>query len=89
MFGLKNSKLDPSTAYGFAAESYVLERLLEQNQIVTFYRSRNKEIDFLLPKSKVAYEVKYRREFEQPKVVLPNFELKILSYSGTQPICSF
>lgn len=89
MFGLKNSKYDPQTAFGFAAESYVLERLLEQNQLVTFYRNRNKEVDFLLPKSKIAYEVKYRLEFEQPKVVLPDFELKTLSYSGSLPVCLF
>lgn len=89
MFGLKNSKYDPQTAFGFAAESYVLERLLEQNQLVTFYRNRNKEVDFLLPKNKIAYEVKYRLEFEQPKVVLPDFELKTLSYSGSLPVCLF
>lgn len=89
MFGLKNSKYDPQTAFGFAAESYVLERILEQNQQVTFYRNRNKEVDFLLPKSKIAYEVKYRPEFEQPKVILPDFELKVLSYSGSLPVCLF
>lgn len=89
MFSLKNSKHDPRTAYGFAAESYVLERLLEQNQLVTFYRNRNKEIDFLLPKRNIAYEVKYRLQFVQPKFILPNFELKILSYSGSLPVCLF
>lgn len=89
MFGLQSSRYDPQTAFGFAAESYVLERLLEQNQLVTFYRNRDKEVDFLLPKSKIAYEVKYRPEFEQPKVILPNFELKIISYSGSQPVCLF
>lgn len=89
MFGLQSSRYDPQTAFGFAVESYVLERLLEQNQLVTFYRNRNKEVDFLLPKSKIAYEVKYRPEFEQPKVILPNFELKIISYSGSQPVCLF
>jgi predicted AAA+ superfamily ATPase len=89
MFGLKNSKYDPQTAFGFAAESYVLERLLEQNQLVTFYRNRDKEIDFLLPKLNLAYEVKYRPRFEQPKVILPSFELKVLSYSGSLPICLF
>lgn len=89
MFNLKNSKHDPQTAYGFAAESYVLERLLEQDQLVTFYRNRNKEIDFLLPKRNIAYEVKYRLQFVQPKFILPNFELKILSYSGSLPVCLF
>ena len=53
MFGLKNSKYDPQTAFGFAAESYVLERLLEQNQLVTFYRNRNKEVDFYYPKTRL------------------------------------
>ena len=89
MFSLKSSKYDPQTAFGFAAESYVLERLLEQNQLVTFYRNRNKEVDFLLPKSNIAYEVKYRPQFEQPKIILPNFELKVLSYSGSLPVCLF
>ena len=89
MFGLKNSKYDPQTAFGFAAESYVLERLLERNQLITFYRNRNKEVDFLLPKSKIAYEVKYRPEFQQPKVILPDFVLKILAYSGSLPVCLF
>jgi len=89
MFGLKYSKYDPRTAYGFAAESYILERLLEQNHLVTFYRDRNKEVDFLLPKDKIAYEVKYRPEFEQPKVILPDFELKTLSHSGSLPVCLF
>ena len=89
MFGLKNSKYDPQTAFGFAAESYVLERLLEQNQLVTFYRNRNKEIDFLLPKLNIAYEVKYRPKFEQPKSILHNFELKVLSYAGSLPVCLF
>src|SRR3989344_352930 len=89
MFGLKNSKYDPQTAFGFAAESYVLERLLEQNQLVTFYRNRNKKVDFLLPKSNIAYEVKYRPQFDQPKVILVKFELKVLSYSGSLPVCLF
>lgn len=89
MFGLKNSKYDPQTAFGFAAESYILERLLEQNNLVTFYRNREKEVDFLLPKEQIAYEVKYRPQFEQPKVILPDFELKVLSYSGTLPVCLF
>ena len=89
MFGLKNSKHDPQTAFGFAAESYILERLLEQNNLVTFYRNRAREVDFLLPKNHIAYEVKYRLQFEQPKTVLPNFELKVLSYSGSLPVCLF
>lgn len=89
MVSLKNSKYDPQTAFGFAAESYVLERLLEQHELVTFYRNRTKEVDFLLPKKKVAYEVKYRPEFAQPKVILPDFELKVLSHSGSLPVCLF
>jgi predicted AAA+ superfamily ATPase len=89
MFALKNSKYDPQTTFGFAAESYILERLLEQHELVAFYRNRNKEIDFLLPKRKIAYEVKYRHVFEQPKVILPDFELKVLSLSGSAPVCLF
>lgn len=89
MVALKNSKYDPQTAFGFAAESYVLERLLERHELVTFYRNRTKEVDFLLPKKKIAYEVKYRPEFAQPKVILPDFELKVLSHSGSLPVCLF
>ncbi len=89
MFGLKNSKYDPQTAFGFAAESYVLERLLELNNLVTFYRNRDKEVDFLLPKNNIAYEIKYRPQFEQPNIILPDFELKVLSYSGSLPVCLF
>lgn len=89
MFALKNSKYDPQTSFGFVAESYILERLLEQHELVAFYRNRNKEVDFLLPKRKVAYEVKYRPVFEQPKGVLPDFELKVLSLSGSLPVCLF
>lgn len=40
-------------------EAYVLERLLAQGKMVSFYRRREKEIDFLLPKDKQALEVKY------------------------------
>jgi len=87
MFGLRKTKYDPETAYGYAVESYVLERLLAQNRQVTFFRSRNKEVDFVLPREKLAYEVKYRREYAQPKVVLPDYELKVVSYNGSEPAC--
>lgn len=87
MFGLRNTKYDPETAYGYAVESYVLERLLAQNKQVTFFRSRNKEVDFVMPHEKLAYEVKYRRKYTQPKVVLPDYELKVVSYNGSDPAC--
>lgn len=55
-------KYDPATTTGFAVESYVLERLVEQGKHVTFYRSRNQEIDFLIPDEKIALEVKFRTD---------------------------
>lgn len=55
-------KYDPATTTGFAVESYVLERLVEQGKHVTFYRSRNQEIDFLVPDEHIAYEVKFRTD---------------------------
>lgn len=60
---LNRTKLNPLTAMGFAAESYVLERLLETKQEpITFYRKRNFEIDFILPKFNQAIEVKFRSD---------------------------
>ncbi|MBP9817844.1 ATP-binding protein [Candidatus Shapirobacteria bacterium] len=44
---------------GSLAESYTLERLLADGKLVTFYRKRDKEIDFLIPKEKRACEVKF------------------------------
>lgn len=68
-FYLESTKFDVTTALGFAAESYVLERLLESGQEVTFWRQRNKEIDFLVPKAKKAYEVKFRSQLDEPKLL--------------------
>lgn len=60
---LRETKLDPVTSTGLAVESYVLERLLERGEDpVTFWRRRNDEVDFLLPRKKLAYEVKFRGE---------------------------
>jgi len=45
---------------GYMVESYVLETLLSQRKDVTFFREREKEVDFLVPQEKLAIEVKYR-----------------------------
>lgn len=90
-FALLESKRDFQTTFGFAAESYCLERLLEKSETVTFFRERDKEIDFLLPEKKIAYEVKFRSKFA--KVTLPKkltkFKLETLSLSGENPVCLF
>ncbi|MEA2036412.1 MAG: AAA family ATPase, partial [Nanoarchaeota archaeon] len=54
---------------GYLVESYVLERLLSESNTVTFYRQRNKEVDFLLPKKKQAIEVKYRSKLEPEDLI--------------------
>ena len=89
MFGLWEAKVDWSTALGFAAESYVLERLLEQDNRVTFFRKRNWEIDFLLPKEKTAYEVKFRSEGSPVPKAPAGYQLKIVSADGDLPVCLF
>jgi predicted AAA+ superfamily ATPase len=89
MQGIKHSRHDPQTAFGFATESYILERLLERNELVTFYRNRTREIDFLLPKKKIAYEVKYRPSAGHPKAILPDYQLTVVSYQGSTPACLF
>lgn len=88
-FYLKQPTHDFLTSLGFAAESYILERLLEQNHSVTFYRRRHQEIDFLLPARKLAYEVKFSPRFTSPKNPLPDFKLQILSQAGDHPVCLF
>jgi predicted AAA+ superfamily ATPase len=52
------------TNIGYLVESYVLERLLSQRKVVTYYRKRDKEIDFLVPGDKEAYEIKYRSQIK-------------------------
>lgn len=47
---------------GTAVESYVLEMLINRGYDVAYYRKRQKEIDFLVPKQKLAYEIKYRNK---------------------------
>ncbi len=54
----------PNINIGYLVESYVLERLLSQGEKVTYYRKRDKEIDFLVPENKKAYEVKYRSQIK-------------------------
>lgn len=88
MYSLLDTNLDLVTALGFAAESYVLERLLEKGETVTFFHHRQKEIDFVLPQKKVAYEVKFRSQFSLPKP-LPGYATTILSLNGPSPVCLF
>jgi len=85
-----DSKYDPQTSAGLLVESYILERLLEQDRQVTFFRRRNKEVDFILPKENLAYEIKFRRDFSAPQNPLPkNFELQVISATGNFPACLF
>jgi predicted AAA+ superfamily ATPase len=88
MYYLDASKLDLTVSFGFAAESYVLEKLLERNETVTFYRNRTKEIDFLLPKKKEAFEVKFRSEYSKPHD-LKGYSLQVISLNGNSPVCLF
>ena len=87
LYGLRETKYDWPTALGFSVESYVLERLLERGEMVTFYRKRNKEIDFLLPQKKLAYEVKYRGQVSAIKPILKGYTHQMISLSGTFPAC--
>jgi len=88
-FALLETKLIPGTAMGFAAESYVLERLMEEGETVTFWRKRNKEVDFLIPKKKIAYEVKFRSQTERQKISLKGYTIKTISLDEEYPTCLF
>lgn len=88
-FALLETKLDIQTATGIAAESYILERLLEKDEIVTFWRKRNKEIDFILPKKKIGFEVKFRTQPSYIKNIPEGFDIKTLSLNGEYPACLF
>lgn len=88
-FGLCESKFDIQTSMGFAVESYVLERLLEKDELVTFWRKREKEIDFLLPKKNIGYEVKFRSSFKPIKQSPKGFDIETVSIDGKTPACLF
>lgn len=88
MFALLETKLNWETAIGFAVESYILERLLEKGQEVTFYRQRQKEIDFLIPKEKIGYEVKFRKKLTKIPM-LPNYKITPVTLDGINPACLF
>lgn len=88
-FGLLESKFDIQTSMGFAVESYILERLLEKDETVTFWRKRQKEIDFLLPKKNIGYEVKFRSSFKPIKQLLKDYEVETISLDGKAPACLF
>jgi len=73
-FYLNNPPFDLATSMGFAVESYVLERLLTEDNEVSFWHQRQNEIDFLISKTKVAYEVKYRQNFSLPNAFYSHCE---------------
>ena len=50
---------------GFAVESYVLERFLEQKKFIHFFRERETEVDLIDYKSKSAYEIKFRSQIQE------------------------
>ncbi|MFH1244059.1 MAG: ATP-binding protein [bacterium] len=88
-FALLDAVLDPSTATGFAVESYILEQMLSRGEQVTFYRNRNQEIDFLIPSKHLGYEVKFRPDFIPLKLVLPGYKLAQITLQNTHPACLF
>ncbi len=88
MFALLETKLNWETAIGFAVESYVLERLLEKGHEVTFYRQRQKEIDFLIPKEKRGFEVKFRKKLTKMPI-LANYQIEPVTLDGINPACLF
>jgi len=89
MHFLCETKLDLTAATGFAVESYILERLLEKGESVTFFRHREKEVDFLLPKKKNAYEVKYTSQPRKTGFVPKGYQLEIISLDKNMPACLF
>lgn len=89
---LLEPKYDPATALGFAVESYILEQLLERGETVTFFRHRQKEVDFLLPKKKIGWEVKYRLNYaaKNERVFAPKgFAVKAITPLGPLAACLF
>ncbi|EKE04988.1 MAG: hypothetical protein ACD_19C00426G0010 [uncultured bacterium] len=88
-FAFDNTKLDVSTALGFAVESYILERLLEKGEIVTFWRKREKEIDFLIPSKKIGYEIKFRPNVPTLKHAIKDYEIETVSLNEKVPACLF
>jgi predicted AAA+ superfamily ATPase len=64
---------------GYSVESYVLERLLNQNHKITFFRERNNEIDFIDHTNREFIEVKYRSNTSQENynyLILQSTKLK-------------
>lgn len=88
-YALLETKLNLVSSIGFAVESYILERLLEKGETVTFWKKRDKEIDFLLPKKKLAYEIKYRSKIKIRNVSLFGYKLEVISLDGQVPACLF
>lgn len=54
------SLIPTPTSLGFKAETYIALLLKEKHREVFLYHQRGKEIDFLLPQTKTAIEVKYQ-----------------------------
>jgi hypothetical protein len=69
-FYLNNPPFDLATSMGFAIESYILERLLTDGNEVSFWYHRQNEIDFLVNKTKIDYEVKFRQSLPIQKTLL-------------------
>jgi len=67
---------------GYSVESYVLERLLNQNRKVTFFRERNNEIDFIDHTNREVLEVKYRSNINQENFNFLVSQSKKLEYKA-------
>lgn len=88
-FALLNTKYDQSTALGAAVESYILEQLRSRDKLVTFWRNRNKEIDLLLPKEHLGYEIKFRRDPQPLTLTLSHYKLELITLQDNNPACLY
>jgi len=88
-FSLLNTKFDQSTSFGTAVESYIVEELLSRNKLVTFWRDRDKEIDILLPKERLGYEIKFSPNPPTLKLKLPGYKLDLVTLQDNNPACLF
>jgi len=67
---LQSAKHDLFSAYGFAVESYVYERLMQKGLKVNFWRKRNREVDFVVDSPRQAFEVKFRSKVDNLKPLI-------------------
>jgi predicted AAA+ superfamily ATPase len=78
----ENSWANPNhNNLGASVESYVLERLLTQKHQVSFFRERNKEVDFIDHTAKEIVEVKYRTRFDSKLLNYLNYLAHDLKFS--------